>query len=913
MTALFLAGLWPVGAARADNIACATDGSGNDTCTISYPNVLAPSTVYPNLVFGPGDTVSITASGCLQTGGSGDTWKRYVDPSGNNSDHLYHGLISIPGVTQGLVRLSTVVGRTDLPASTGGVLTLGYEDDNYEDNGYYSHDNGNNNQCSSTSGPFNNNAQIQLTIHRVSGLFSMFATYGQCQQVDFLHETCHIDRPDVTHDAEPFPGIQFRAGDTVVVTAGGCVQTGGSGDTWKSYVSPSGDNSDHLYHGLISIPTATNGFVRLSTIIGTTLNVTQGGILSLGYEDDEYDDNGYWNHDNGNNNQCLGVGPAYLDLEITHSIASGQISVDGIEVVQAIQDVVDSVHLVAGKTTFARVYLSSPDALPGPITANLIVNNTANGATATIPPVAPLTLVQGATLRARRESWTGSLNFPITGNLIAAGSAGFQLGPVTLATGAVLSCTGCNNIQVAGFLPAVPLRLKIIGLTYLNNVNVVQAPQAADYNLLESWLLRAYPTASLQLTTDTVASNNGQPFTCTQANAQLAALRGLDVQMNGVDPRTHYLSLVTTTVFYMRGCASGVPASAPDPTTVASSPTGNPAGPGSVPVNVTGDTDASFGDWYGGHELGHTFGRLHPGFCNGNSADDPSFPYPNGQISDSVGTDTGLDVGDGAQGLPLLVLAGASHFDIMTYCNQPQWLSAYAYEGVRLRLAAENAAGGGSGGGRGDGSPGPGSRSAARYVHVVASVNVSRKRGDIRYVNPVAHPIKQYQVSREAELQAYTHAGKLIASYAVQLREDSDVPPGEDREALVDATIPLTRELATIHLVLDRAVLAKFSASQRKPPAIEEVRLLELSADERDRQPRFELKWTPVQLPGDQITYSVQWSTDSHVWQAIAVGLTGPSLALSPSQARRKLLRVIATNGYVDSEPALAHAKGQVN
>ena len=35
----------------------------------------------------------------------------------------------------------------------------------------------------------------------------------------------------------------------------------------------------------------------------------------------------------------------------------------------------------------------------------------------------------------------------------------------------------------------------------------------------------------------------------------------------------------------------------------------------------------------GGHELSHTFGRRHPGFCNGNSSDDDDFTNPNGQIS----------------------------------------------------------------------------------------------------------------------------------------------------------------------------------------------------------------------------------------------------------------------------------------
>src|SRR5262249_8119671 len=121
-------------------------------------------------------------------------------------------------------------------------------------------------------------------------------------------------------------------------------------------------------------------------------------------------------------------------------------------------------------------------------------------------------------------------------------------------------------------------------------------------------------------------------------------------------------------------------------------PTGNPAGPGPVPVNVTGDADASFGDWYGGHELGHTFGRPHPGFCNGNSANDPAFPYPHGQISGNDRAATGLDVGDAGNSIATTVLPGANRFDIMTYCNQPQWPSAYSYQAIRARLNVEDTA-----------------------------------------------------------------------------------------------------------------------------------------------------------------------------------------------------------------------------
>lgn len=113
-------------------------------CTIYEPVVTEPSTTYA-FSFLPGDHVTVDGGGCVQTGGRGLTWKRYVDPASDND--LYHGLITIPGATGSLERLLNVVGRQYVVGGRGGSLVLGYQDDGYSDNGYYAHDNGTGNQC----------------------------------------------------------------------------------------------------------------------------------------------------------------------------------------------------------------------------------------------------------------------------------------------------------------------------------------------------------------------------------------------------------------------------------------------------------------------------------------------------------------------------------------------------------------------------------------------------------------------------------------------------------------------------------------------------------------------------------------------------------------------------------------------
>jgi hypothetical protein len=140
------------------------DTSSQTVWRISQPNVKEATTNYPQIKFLPGDSVSIAAGGCVQTGGSGKTWKRYVDPSGPNADRLYHGKIWIPGISNALVRIKDFpafnVARqipSPLPANLSAndlYLRLGYEDDGYGDNGYYSHDDGTDDQCKNSTNAY---------------------------------------------------------------------------------------------------------------------------------------------------------------------------------------------------------------------------------------------------------------------------------------------------------------------------------------------------------------------------------------------------------------------------------------------------------------------------------------------------------------------------------------------------------------------------------------------------------------------------------------------------------------------------------------------------------------------------------------------------------------------------------------
>lgn len=137
-----------------------------------------------------------------------------------------------------------------------------------------------------------------------------------------------IDEPNVSQPQTTYPAIRFQTGDLINVFAGGCVQHGGTGLTWKRYVNPMtpGRNDDDQHHGTIRLP----GFGGLRHIRDAVL---QGGVpvlddpgqeaqLVLGYADDGYGDNGYWGHDDGWWEQCNDLPDAWVVIVIQHNCAA---------------------------------------------------------------------------------------------------------------------------------------------------------------------------------------------------------------------------------------------------------------------------------------------------------------------------------------------------------------------------------------------------------------------------------------------------------------------------------------------------------------------------------------------------------------------------------------------------------------
>ncbi|MET3721825.1 hypothetical protein [Arthrobacter sp. UYEF21] len=600
------------------------------------------------------------------------------------------------------------------------------------------------------------------------------------------------------------------------------------------------------------------------------------------------------------------------------SDGSGQfpIQMDAIEATQAVQDLAHSIPLVTGKRTVVRAYLSNYGANPVTVSAEVTVRQPGGGSVV-IPSsnVATLSPSDAGNIVASRNDAARSLNFVLP--FAAAGPVELVLTRVTDTTLGADLPIGSGKRPTVYFQTGAPFRVRIVGLSYSWGTPAITiAPVSRDYALLQSWLGRAYPASSVQSAVVTAAATAAPPFGCGDINAQIAALRAQDVN-SGTDARTHYYGIVSDAGFFMRGCTAGIPSN-PDPSVVASGPTGS---------NSWGwDFDGSYGDWYGGHEIGHTMGRLHPGFC-GETADDlVGYPFPAGQLSTTDAVFGGFDVGDPANSLPMRALPGSQWHDVMTYCNS-QWLSPYTYEGIRRRLVAENAlpAGGGAGGGAGPGSgtggrpdqripnvplgtrvapgaiPTAGTRSAGSGapVHVVAQLNFTRRTGSIDFVNPVPNlgVSARSEGSRVGLLLRSSSgaASEIRAAYRI----NSDIEPGDDEVGLVDTVVSVPADTSVIELTIDGAAVAEFRPGPEPSAPPHGLRLNaaagRLSVTQRlDGSPH----------PGHRFT--VQTSPDGgRTWQTVAVGLTEPRVDLigeAYEPGKELLVKVIATNGLTATE-----------
>jgi hypothetical protein len=185
-------------------------------------------------------------------------------------------------------------------------------------------------------------------------------------------------------------------------------------------------------------------------------------------------------------------------------------------------------------------------------------------------------------------------------------------------------------------------------------------------------------------------------------------------------------------------------------------------------------------------------------------------------------------------------------------------------------------------------------------VSIVATVNLMKKYGTIRYVTPVpgGRP-SGIRDQSDVVLRAKRSDGEPIREYPVQVDLFSEPGPDGDREGLVNAVVPVSGETRSIELLIGAQVTAVVRVGGPLP-AVRETQRLFTSVDNE-----FRVALTPETPMAEGSSYIVQISTDhGRTWQTVGIGLRAPVFSIDRAQFRQfnaVTVRVLASNGLSSS------------
>ena len=525
---------------------------------------------------------------------------------------------------------------------------------------------------------------------------------------------------------------------------------------------------------------------------------------------------------------------------------------------------------------------------------------------------------EGTTRQVARSDPQNSLNFELPPEWLSEGQLHLQLDHLEIdGNFSFHRCIDCDNPRLPGppggdvvrFHAVPPMRVWLVGVPLelpMRTDPVV--PRQLDFDMLASWIRRTYPASDVRITQTSLpeitqaALPPGPPGatrlpTCHYVNA---AITFWALQIPGESIHTRYYGLVGDNGggTFMGGC------SLLDGGTIGS----GPAGPSWPFETDHWDKDGSYADWYGGHELGHLYGRLHPGFCAGNTDDDDDFPYANGLLGSSLFDNQGWDAGDAALGLPVATYDWRNAAsDIMTYCPD-EWMSAYTYRGI-LRYGCEETSQGcptipvrhGPELPAETSSAGSERREARKGSHgrqwLTVSGSLSPESGKVdldplstlRGVAPTDRPRRSpYSIVLRSS------AGRELARYPFTPKLESDLARGR-RLALIQEVVRFDERTRVVEIRKGKRTLERVRASAHAP----QVRIISPERSKRLGR-RVTVRWRGNDPDDDRLTYSLLYSPRGDRWVPVAAGLRKRSYRVDLGDlpgGRKARFRVVATDG----------------
>ncbi|MBI5566646.1 MAG: hypothetical protein HY870_17225, partial [Chloroflexi bacterium] len=205
--------------------------------------------------------------------------------------------------------------------------------------------------------------------------------------------------------------------------------------------------------------------------------------------------------------------------------------------------------------------------------------------------------------------------------------------------------------------------------------------RSVDRTRLAAWLRAAYPIHQLNVYYGYFDPPYNSLPNVDTVNSDLAWNKAKKVFGGGETSSWRYYGQAYDIGGFMRGKSIGTPGN------VAAGPTGDTGG---------WDPDGNFGDWYGGHENGHSYGRAHvqgapyagSGSCGDEAGPDGSYPYAQGRMSPQTTMWSNTTLYGFDWSISPRFIVPPTWYDLMTYCAG-QWISDYTYEAIWTRMNTE--------------------------------------------------------------------------------------------------------------------------------------------------------------------------------------------------------------------------------
>jgi hypothetical protein len=563
-----------------------------------------------------------------------------------------------------------------------------------------------------------------------------------------------------------------------------------------------------------------------------------------------------------------------------------------LEVTQSIQNLRNDVPLVKDRPTFVRFHCTST--MNRQPTRAILRLERAGGITTDLSPALANPVAVRVDPERRRVDHAFLFELPDTWRRNAVTLTGI-LNPVTswrdrdpveydYSNNTTTTSIGFNRVPTVNLI-IYRVRYEESGTQY------VAAQFHADY--MVDWLYAAYPVRRVRVRHRT-CWQRGQGFTAGNVILTMHRLYKLDnsAYYNKTGEKLQnirYYGMVDDRGVYMRGVAAGIPSF-------------KAAGPTGV-ARFGWDTDGSYGDWYGCHELGHTFSRYHAEYCGASGG--RSYPYPKGNISKYLIGDQALCGYD--RRIPTIYMP--SCFDLMSYCDN-LWVSDFTYWGIYLYLWAYFAPG--------DAGVLPG----VAEGDIPKAAAPAAKAGQILLVNGLIRPqegtsefrpfltvadsgLPDERVPGDYEIRLLDRRGGTLARYPFTpsvASVDHHGAPGPAPELLLaQEHVPYVEGTRHVQIRGPAGLVHGVNPGAR-PPA---VRITKPAGGELLDEDPVIVAWEGGDLDGDEVRYCVQYAPVGQAWVTVAADVEDTHVAidrLNLAAADAALFRILATDGLNTTE-----------